>query len=237
MTKDTKQTIFTPSMKLADILLANYSLLTVLRGFGIPLGFGEKSLSEVCEKHGIDESFFLLVCNVYTFADYLPTKKEIAQLNIDSLISYLQRSHSYYLKDKMEVIEGRLNLMGSCCSENHSRIIRAFFEEYKNEVISHFSYEDETAFPYIRSLMKGETPISYHIDQYEHNHSNIEDKLSDLKNILIKYLPDSCSTNERNDVLLDIFLFEKDLNKHSLIEEKILIPFVREIEFKYEKNA
>lgn len=235
-TKDNKQPIFTSSMKLADILLANYSLLTVLRGFGVQLGFGEKSLSEVCRKHGINESFFLLVCNVYTFSNYLPTNQEISKLDIDSLVSYLQQSHRYYLDDKMAVIEDKLYVMGTSCNEKHIHILHTFFEEYKKEVISHFKYEDETVFPYIRSLIKGETPISYHIIQYEHNHSNIEDKLSDLKNILIKYLPDSCSTKERNDVLLDIFLFEKDLNRHSLIEDKILIPFVREIELKVGSN-
>lgn len=231
-----KQTIFTPSMKLADIIMSNCSLLTVLRGFGIQLGFGDKSLAEVCEKSKIDQSFFVLVCNVYTFADYLPSKEEISRLNIDSLISYLRLSHRYYLKDKMEVIENRLNSMCKDCDQGHSKIIRSFFEEYKKEVISHFKYEDETVFPYIQSLIKGKTPINYHINQYEHNHSNIEDKLSDLKNILIKYLPDSYSSKDRNDVLLDIFLFEKDLNKHSLIEDKILIPFVREIELKYEAS-
>ncbi|MEG1554361.1 MAG: hemerythrin domain-containing protein [Rikenellaceae bacterium] len=233
--KDNKYAIFTSSMKMADIILANYSLLTVLRGFGIQLGFGEKSLSEVCKKHDINESFFLLVCNVYTFVDYLPAKEEISKLDIKSLVSYLQSSHSYYLEEKMGVIENRLNSVGECCNEKHSKIIRTFFEEYKKELISHFKYEDETVFPYIKSLIKGETPINYHINQYEQNHSNIEDKLGDLKNILIKYLPDSYSSKDRNDVLLDIFLFEKDLNKHSLIEDKILIPFVREIELRYEK--
>jgi len=36
--------------------------------------------------------------------------------------------------------------------------------------------------------------------------------------------------NERVEVLNDIFHLTEDLNKHSLIEEKILVPFVESLE-------
>ncbi|MDD4822231.1 MAG: hemerythrin domain-containing protein [Bacteroidales bacterium] len=234
-TTDKRHTLFSPSMKLADILLSNYALLTVLPRFDIQLGFGEKSLSEICRKYNVNETFFLLVCNVYTFHEYLPDKIEISTLDIESLIGYLKRSHRYYMEDRIASIKQKLELMRSCCSGMHHDIIHSFFKEYEKEVVNHFNYEEEVVFPYIIALMKGETKVGYHIQQYEQNHSNIEDKLGDLKNIIIKYLPESCSSKERTDVLFDIFLFEEDLNKHSLIEDKILVPFVEEMEKKYEE--
>ena len=101
-------------------------------------------------------------------------------------------------------------------------------------MIRHFKYEDSIVFPYIQSLMDGTVNSQFHIHQYEENHSNIEDKLSDLKNIILKYLPENCSSSERISVLIKIFNFETELSKHSLIEDKILIPFVQEIEKSYE---
>ncbi|MBQ5424541.1 MAG: hemerythrin domain-containing protein, partial [Bacteroidales bacterium] len=65
---------------------------------------------------------------------------------------------------------------------------------------------------------------------FEENHSNIEEKLHDLKNIVIKYLPENASQQSRINVLNEIFKIENDLNKHSVIENKILIPLVSKYE-------
>ncbi|GAB1358902.1 hemerythrin domain-containing protein [Porphyromonadaceae bacterium] len=227
--------LFPSSMKMADMILKNYSLLSVLPRFGVHLGFGDKSIGEVCAKYNIDEHFFLLACNVHTFDDYLPEKDEIVKLNIESLIDYLQQSHNYYIKEKITAIEQKIDEIGKGCSKTHAQILKQFFAEYKQEVINHFDYEEEVVFPYIRRLAKGETQVNYHIDQYEENHSNIEDKLGDLKNIMIKYLPEEVSSETRNSILFDIFLFEEELSKHTRIENKILIPFVSEIEKEYEQ--
>ena len=65
--------LFTPKMKLADIINSNPSLVLILQRFRIELGFGEKSVAEVCRANGISEQFFLLICNVYAFDGYLPS--------------------------------------------------------------------------------------------------------------------------------------------------------------------
>lgn len=213
---------------MADIILKNYALLTVLPRFGIQLGFGELSIAEVCRRNGVNEQFFLLVSNVYTFDEYLPDEAGISTLDVESLITYLQRSHAYYTCTKIRSIEQQLEAMTDAHQERDSRIIRSFFDEYKNEILNHFAYEEQQVFPYIKAISSGGHVGDLKIDQYEQNHSNIEDKLSDLKNIIIKYLPEGYSSEVRNNVLLEIFLFEEELFKHTLIEEKILVPFVNQ---------
>ena len=59
--------VLSPSMKLADLIELNYSLLIVLSRLGISLGFGENTVAEVCRSHGIDVCSFLLICGVYTY--------------------------------------------------------------------------------------------------------------------------------------------------------------------------
>lgn len=73
---------------------------------------------------------------------------------------------------------------------------------------------------------------SYSISQFEKNHSNIEEKLNDLKNIIIKYLPDTGSPELLNTLLFDLFELEDDFRKHTLIEDKILVPLVEQFEQK-----
>lgn len=225
-----KHLLFSERTKLADIIHADYRLLFVLPRFGIRLGFGEKSIAEICRRQGIDPHLFLMICNVYTFHEYLPGEEELAGIDTEQLILYLQNSHRDYMDSRIPGLQTRITEMTRGCKSN-SQVLDRFFDGYSQEVIKHFEYEETTVFPYIRQLSGLHTlPENYRIGQFEKLHTNIEDKLTDLKNIIIKYLPEECSPELRNQVLLDLFLLEDDLNKHSLIEDKILVPIVLKME-------
>ncbi|CDN31295.1 hypothetical protein BN938_1201 [Mucinivorans hirudinis] len=230
-----KYMLFSGKTKMADVILRDCRIVTLLPRFDVRLGFAEKTLSQVCAKYGINEHFFLLACNIHSFDGYFPDREELAEIDIESMLQYLKRSHDYYINTRIVSIEQRLAKMVDSCTGYHYKIISGFFSEYKQEVLKHFQHEEVEVFPNIRALIRGER-VDFHIAQYEENHSNIDDKLNDLKNIIIKYLPEDCSTQERNDILLDIFMFEEDLTKHTRIENKVLIPYVRQIERSYEKK-
>lgn len=223
---------FTKNMKLADVILANHSLVLMLQRFNIELGFGEKTVADVCATYHIDCDFFLLICNVYTHNEYLPTDEELKNTDMSGLVSYLVESHQYYLGERIPHIEKHLNRIADACRAEHKTILLRFFNDYKTEVANHFSYEEKIVFPYIENLHNGLKNAGYSITQFEENHSNIEDKLSDLTNIIIKYLPGDILPKERISLMFDIFQLSADLNKHSLIEDKILIPYVESLERK-----
>ena len=109
-------------------------------------------------------------------------------------------------------------------------IVEKFFIDYKRQVENHFAYEESVVFPYVRALIKGEQQESYTIEQFEENHSNIDETLNDLKNIVMKYLPETCDNVLRNEVLYRIFRLEADLARHTLIENMVLIPMVNKLE-------
>ena len=52
---------------MADVIHMNYFTLSVLNRFGIELGFGDKTVQEVCEDNHVDLDFFLEITN--TFVD------------------------------------------------------------------------------------------------------------------------------------------------------------------------
>ena len=132
-----KQIHFTPQAKLANLILEYYKLLPVITRFGIPLGFGEKTVDEVCKHYHINADFFLMVCNVYTDDNYMPSKAEIRKIDIESLLTYLSNSHQYYLQERMVDIEKSIHTMVNTCTNKYYAIIASFFEEYKKEVIKH----------------------------------------------------------------------------------------------------
>ncbi len=225
-----KHLIFSPQMKLADLLLANYKLLLVLNRFDIHLGFGEKSVEEVCTKYGISTPLFLLVCNVYTFTDYLPQTDELKAFTIEKLILYLQNSHYYYRKQCLPGISKELQMIVNRLNTKPALILQRFYDDYQKEVLKHFDYEENIVFPYASSISKGEFKKAYSISQFQKHHSNIEEKINDLKNIIIKYLPDTGIPDELNALLFDLFELEDDFSKHTVIEDKILVSLVLELE-------
>lgn len=231
-----KPTFFTANMKLADIIHADYRLLVLLPRFGLNLGFGDKTVKECCEKNQIPASFFVMICNIYAFERYLPDSREIETIDIEQLISYLLKSHDYYLHNRIQGIYELLQAIAENCEQQHRKILNRFFEEYQKEVVNHFNYEEKTVFPYIQNVIRGEQYTGYDIGIFGQNHSNIDDKLNDLKNIVIKYLPGDAMLQEKITMLSNIFSLEEDLNRHVLIEDKILIPLVRKLEDRYGKQ-
>lgn len=226
-----KHLLFTERMKMADLIHANYRLLFVLPRFGIRLGLGDKSIGEVCRQHNVSTTLFLLVCNIYTYDDFLPEAGELYSFSAEELTQYLHCSHEDYIQHQIPEIQQQVRALMENCEAKNATILQEFFDGYCREVTNHFQYEESVVFPYVHNLSVGESANrGYSIGQFEENHSNIEEKLSDLKNILIKYLPDSKAGGVRQKLLLDLFLLEDDLNKHSLIEDRILVPLVEQLE-------
>ncbi|PJB54926.1 MAG: hypothetical protein CO098_19085 [Bacteroidetes bacterium CG_4_9_14_3_um_filter_41_19] len=78
---------------------------------------------------------------------------------------------------------------------------------------------------------------TYSITDYEAEHENVEEKLFDLKNIILKYLPPTTDQNLCFTILHELFILEKDLNEHARIEDTILVPKVEEMERIINKHA
>ena len=51
--------IFSPEMKMSDLVEIDYRLLNVLSRIGISTGFGEKTVGQVCRESGVDARAFL----------------------------------------------------------------------------------------------------------------------------------------------------------------------------------
>lgn len=221
---------FTENTKMAELVISNPKLMLTLSRFGIDLGFGDQNVKEVCEKANVSPSFFLLICNLYSNPEFIPTKDDIRSVDANAILSYLSESHKYYLKERLPHIESHLKRIIEACPARFGNTINRFFNEYKDEVENHFKYEEEVVFPYIKSLCNNALNPNFSIREFESNHSNIEDKLNDLMNILIKYLPANIFPKERIEISLDIMEVTSDLNCHTLVEERVLVPFVEMME-------
>ena len=234
-----KETIYNKRMKVADLLANDGNLLSILQRLDIKLGFGEATVVELCARYGISAELFLIICNIYSFGDYRPEIESLGENDIKSITTYLRASHRYYTGICFPNIHNSVHKLVSGLDEVSRRLIDKFYDDYDNEVTNHFRYEEEVVFPYIESLITehGCNGERYNIGQFEHNHSNINEKLNDLKNIITKYLNEEYSSPLCFELLNDIYSVEKDLRKHSLIENRLLIPLVEKMEKSNEQRG
>ena len=218
------------TVKMGDLITAHAELVMILQRMGITLGFGDLSVSDVCHRHGVDPDFFLLISNVYSFAQYEPDDAQILHTDMSNLVPYLRKSHDYYVHRQLPHIQHHLSRIAEQLPTRVATVLHRFFEVYRNDVLAHFGHEDNTVFCHIEALQSGLRDTSYRMDEFIKGHSNLEEKLSDLVQIIFKYLPESVTSDDTVDMVYDILQLSMDLNRHSMVEEKVMVPYVKHME-------
>ena len=232
----------TRDMKMADVIHFNYSLLPVITRFGINLGFGDRSVEEVCKQHQVNLDFFLEITNSFIDDEYIP-QKDLHSFSVKLIVDYLQKTHDYYLEEKIPELENMINEMVVKTEADNlkSELVRNFFNEYHEELKNHIQREESRVQPYVLEIEgafeSGSLDPSlrkrikeYSINDFAREHDNVEEKLYDLKNIIIKYLPPCPDKALCNRLLMELYRLEKDLNAHAELEDKVLIPKVAGME-------
>ena len=217
-------------MKMADLVSRDYSLSGVLERMGMSYGFGDETVSDVCSRSGVSAASFLLICNVYLSDDYTPTREVLEQIDLRDVLRYLRLSHTYYEGCAVKSLSQALDVLMAPCGETYKMIIARFFSDYTQELSRHFEYEETIVFPYVEAMLNKDVKDDFSIGVYEQHHSDVQEKLDDLKKLIMTYLPRECDQQTIHAALAEIFTLETDLRKHTFIEDRILIPAVNHLE-------
>ena len=213
-----------------DLISDNYSMLQGLSAFGIRLGFGDKTVNEVCEEQGVDCNTFLTVVN-FLINGYTP-KETDDKISVNTMLGYLRASHRYFLDFQLPSIRKKLEESLSLGDKLAILILR-LYDEYDHDIRLHMKYEEKTLFPYVEALIQGEQKSDYNVDIFAKHHSDITGKFHELKNIIIKYLPhNGLANNQLTATLYDIYNNEEWLLNHSNVEEVLFVPAIRILEQK-----
>ncbi|MFA5497079.1 MAG: helix-turn-helix transcriptional regulator [Bacteroidales bacterium] len=219
--------LYTAADKMGDLICNNYPMLFVMSRFGIPPGFGNKTIEQVCRQSNVHTSTFLAVVNLLIAGE----QTSFNNLSLSCLVNYLHNSHSHFLDIRLPAIRKKLLKTLKTPLDSVDKAVLRFYDQYVEQVQTHMTYEEETVFPYVQSLLKGKQSGQYCIEIFSRQHDNIEAKLSDLKNILIKYYPTG-NPHELNNVLFDIFACAQDLASHNYVEDNLFVPLITQWEQK-----
>ena len=124
------QKMYEADDKMISLIADNYNLLESLGRFGINLGFGDKTVKEVCEDQGVDTYTFLAVVN-YSINGYRHSDDN-RRMSVPTLLHYLKASHEYYLDFQLPDIRQELKIIKTITVEKAEDFKRC--EEFKGLV-------------------------------------------------------------------------------------------------------
>ena len=217
---------------ISDILFQRPCFLHVLERFGFGIR-ADQTVDRICEDSGIHHDLVLTIANLYCTQLSLEFNYEIFnKRDLEAVLTYLKNSHIYFLEEKLPRLTQMMNdKIKSTPDENYALLIKKFLDDYFSEVLEHIGYENNIVFPYVVSLIhENEQSTGYLIEKFKAHHTDIEMKLEDLKNLLIRHMPQDYDFTLRRRMLFELFDLEHDIAVHDFIENHLLIPLVEKLE-------
>ena len=185
--------------------------IQIISRFGLEMGVGDQTIEQVCLAHDVHTPTFLSIVNYKVFHQRaLPE-----DIDIPTLQRYLRNAHTYFLDFRLPRL--RLALIEAIMPADPmtkipSLILRCY-DEFVDEIRTHIEHENEGLF-----------------DEHEHDDQRITDKLTEIKNLIIKYYPTQPTSIEGTvtytliSVMSDLWHTEQDFADHCAIEDDILRP-------------
>jgi regulator of cell morphogenesis and NO signaling len=215
----------------------------------IPSGDYNKTLKQLCSERNMSYSFIEKILKAYDNSCEFPYT-ELNEYSLLELVSYLQKSHNFYLKKKLPEMELTAISVFNKYNDTHTLIsyLCLFFNDYKKRIIEHIKFEEARLFPYVINLLNVDSGgydqnyifsvlNSFSAKQFLQNHTHIEDELQEVRKVILQY-----SEKKESPLPFKIFLtqlqnFEIELTKHAIIEDEIFMPKVIELEAHLLKKA
>lgn len=218
---------------MCDLICEQPALLQMMSRFEIPLGVEDKSVEEVCRCHGVDPDTFLAVANFIKFGPDA-ANDFYEKVSVETLVNYLKKAHEYFLDFQLPSIRRKF-LEAIVCSNVREvnkvvGLIVKFYDDYTNEVRTHMEHENRQIFTYVDELLKGSKRPGFEIEDFARSHESINNKLQELKNIIIKYYKPDTASDLLNSMMYDIFVCEFDLRRHCEVENSLFVPAVKLLE-------
>jgi DNA-binding CsgD family transcriptional regulator len=190
---------------LSEVIEENHQLIPVINRFGIKLGLGDQTIGEICLSAQINSDFFLVILNTFLNEEYFPEKK-LQKFDIELVVNYIKQTDAYLIHAQLHNLEKHLKAFLSMSDPNNSqlKLINRLFDEFKGELIGQIE----------QGMVKGNASLVL---------------LSDLKRLIIKHISGNFNENMCYAVIFTIDSFQKDLEKHNRIREKILRPMVEDL--------
>ena len=199
------------SDKICELMSREEDAIQIISRFGLEMGVGEQTIAEVCEAHDVHTPTFLAIVNHKVFHQRVVP----ADIDIPTLQRYLHNAHTYFLDFRLPRLRRSLieAIIPADPTTKIPGLILRCYDEFVDEIRTHIEHENAGLF-----------------DEHEHDDQRITDKLTEIKNLIIKYYPSPITDNpspityQLINVMSDLWHTEQDFADHCAIEDDILRP-------------
>ena len=200
--------------KICDLMSHEEDAIQIISRFGLEMGVGEQTIEQVCGAHGVHTPTFLAVVNYKVFHQRAIPK----DIDVPTLQQYLQNAHTYFLDFRLPRLRRALieAIIPADPTTKIPGLILRCYDEFTEEIRIHIEHENEGLF-----------------DEHEHDDQRITDKLTEIKNLIIKYYPSQSQSQSQSSityllisVMSDLWHTQQDFEDHCAIEDDILRPAI-----------
>lgn len=215
--------------KICDLMSHEEDAIQIISRFGLEMGVGDKTIEEVCEAHDVHTPTFLAVVNYKVFRHKVVPE----DIHVPTLQRYLLNAHTYFLDFRLPRLRKALveAIIPADPTTKIPGLILRCYDEFVEEIRTHIAHEDAGLF-----------------DEHEHDDQRITDKLTEIKNLIIKYYPsdkgeklkvkgERLVTYQLISVMSDLWHTEQDFADHCAIEDDILRPALDESRKRKDKTT
>lgn len=205
------------SDKICELMSHEEDAIQIISRFGLEMGVGEQTIAEVCESHDVHTPTFLAIVNYKVFHQRVVP----ADIDIPTLQRYLHNAHTYFLEFRLPRLRRSLveALIPADPTTKIPGLILRCYDEFVDEIRTHIEHENAGLF-----------------DEHEHDDQRITDKLTEIKNLIIKYYSPQKSQDTNHqpqttylmiNVMSDLWHTEQDFADHCAIEDDVLRPVLQ----------
>ncbi len=208
--------------KICDLMAREEDAIQIISRFGLEMGVGEQTIEQVCTAHGVHTPTFLAIVNYKIFKQRVIPE----DIDIQTLRCYLNNAHAYFLDFRLPRLRRALieAIIPVDPATKIPGLILRCYDEFVEEIRTHIEHENAGLY-----------------EEHEHDDERITSKLTEIKNLIIKYYPGADNKFDINNqqskityllisVMSDLWHTEQDFADHCAIEDDILRPALKKMQ-------
>ena len=201
--------------KICDLMAREEDAIQIISRFGLEMGVGEQTIEQVCAAHGVHTPTFLAIVNYKIFKQRVIPE----DIDIQTLRCYLNNAHAYFLDFRLPRLRRALieAIIPVDPATKIPGLILRCYDEFVEEIRTHIEHENAGLY-----------------EEHEHDDERITSKLTEIKNLIIKYYPGAGNKSSVTYLLIsvmsDLWHTEQDFADHCAIEDDILRPALKKMQ-------
>ena len=219
-----------------DLVENDFKYAKALNSFGIEFyNHYNSTLNDICSKRGVNKESLV----GYRISLDESFDIDIATLNespINLVIEYLKHNHSYFIKNRLPYIKSLIsNLTLEDKKYRFFNDLKFIFPLFYEDFVDHILEEEKYIFTYIQNLQQFDNKVKDHaklffaskkisLEEEAKEHKEEDSEMSGIRGLTKNYSIKNIDNLHLKVIFQELEEFDKELELHSDIENKILFP-------------